>query len=184
MTLEINSRIGLDLKYKRFGMCINLRFLKFLFFLLSFHNSNHWFLSLFVQVRTGYPLNIQFWLHGSSNPLWLFWVTNICFLFKWSVFIGLIWGEWMDTVFVVVIMGSSYKTGVAPRTQIRVMFDFIKWGVIVHWFIVTIHCCVLCDATQGSLSLGISNITPHIVTLKDCFYDQHYAISRATHCVL
>ena len=29
----------------------------------------------------------------------------------------------MDTVFVVVIMGSSYKTGVAPRTQIRVMFD-------------------------------------------------------------
>ena len=142
------------------------------------------FLSLFVQVRTGYPLNIQFWLHGSSNPLWLFWVTNICFYLNDLSL--LVWFEVneMDTVFVVVIMGSSYKTGVAPRTQIRVMFDLSSEVFIVHWFIVTIHCCVLCDATQGSLSLGISNITPHIVTLKDCFYDQHYAISRATHCVL
>ena len=25
----------------------------------------------------------------------------------------------------------------------------------------TVHCCVLCDATQGSLSLGISNMTPY-----------------------
>ena len=36
---------------------------------------------------------------------------------------------------------------------------YTKWGAIVHCFKVTVHCCVLCDATQGSLSLGISNIT-------------------------
>ena len=36
---------------------------------------------------------------------------------------------------------------------------YTKCGAIVHCFIVTVHCCVLCDATQGSLSLGISNIT-------------------------
>ena len=34
-------------------------------------------------------------------------------------------------------------------------------GAIVHCFIVTVHCCVLCDAIQGSLSLGISNIAHH-----------------------
>ena len=40
--------------------------------------------------------------------------------------------------------------------------QWTKWGAIVHCFVVTVYCCVLCDATQGSWSLGISNITCYI----------------------
>ena len=37
----------------------------------------------------------------------------------------------------------------------------VTW-YIVRCFIMTVHYCVLCDATHGSLSLGISNITRRI----------------------
>ena len=36
---------------------------------------------------------------------------------------------------------------------------YTKRGAIVHCFIVTVYCCVLCDASRSSLSFGISNIT-------------------------
>ena len=42
---------------------------------------------------------------------------------------------------------------------VRVMLDIPSKVPSFNCFIATIHCCVLCDATQGSLSLGISNIT-------------------------
>ena len=35
----------------------------------------------------------------------------------------------------------------------------------------TVHCCVLCDATQGSLSLGISNITLFFASEVWCIAD-------------
>ena len=36
---------------------------------------------------------------------------------------------------------------------------YTKWGAILHCFLVTVNCWVLCDVTQGALSLGISNVT-------------------------
>ena len=42
---------------------------------------------------------------------------------------------------------------------VRVMLDIPSKVPSFNCFIVTVHYCVLCDATQGSLSLGISNIT-------------------------
>ena len=44
---------------------------------------------------------------------------------------------------------------------------YTKLGAIVHCFIVTVHCCVLCDATQGSLSFSISKITPSAETIQE-----------------
>ena len=42
----------------------------------------------------------------------------------------------------------------------QVMLDIpSEVPLLMNCFIMTVHCCVFCDANQGSLSLGISNIT-------------------------
>ena len=46
---------------------------------------------------------------------------------------------------------------------------YTKCGAIVHCFIVTVHFYFFCDVTQGSLSLGISNII-YYFKYKDCMF--------------
>ena len=59
--------------------------------------------------------------------------------------------------------GHFDKVGTVLASRYGVMLDIPS--AIVHCFIVTLHCCVLCVTTQGSLSLGISNINPDMHTV-------------------
>ena len=50
----------------------------------------------------------------------------------------------------------SQETNTQKQDDVR----YTKRCAILHCFIVTVHCCVLCEATQGSLSLVTLNIIP------------------------